>query len=90
MADVNANPDDVRKLAGALKRYQQDVRQSAKTVSSALAGARWNDPKKQQFEARLKDHQRQLEKFVGNDVEQMVRALNELANKLDEIKRMRM
>ncbi len=90
MADVNASPDDIRKLAAALKRYQDDVRQSAKAVTAAVSSARWHDPQKQKFEARLKDHQRQVERFTGSDIEQMIRSLNQLAAKLDEIKRMRM
>lgn len=90
MADVNADPADVRKLAKALERYQADVRQAAKSAAGAVAGAKWNDPQKAKFEARLRDHQRQLERFVSADVEHMVRSLNQLAGKLEEIKRMRL
>lgn len=88
--DVNANPADVRKLAAELKRYQDEVRQAGKQVQNALGAARWQDDQKDKFAFKYNDLQRQVERFTGAELEQMIRYLNQLASKLDEIKRMRL
>ncbi len=90
MSDVAARADDVRKLASALQRYQQDVKQASRTVEGALRSANWKDRKKEQFEIRFRDFQKQMDRFMSAEVTDMVRSLNELARKIDEITRMRM
>ena len=90
MSQINARSTDVLKLAGALKRYQQDQKQVTKQVSSAISSANWQDKKKEEFEARFKDHSRQLERFVTSQVDEMVKSLNELARKLQDIEQMKM
>ena len=87
---VNANPEDVRKLSSALKRYQSDVRSASRQVQHALSGARWHDPQKDKFEARYQSLQKSVDRFLGGEVDDMIKALNELARRLDDIKAMRM
>jgi len=87
---INVSPNDVRKLASALGAYKTDVTAASKKVRSALASANWNDKRKTQFEARLADHQKSLDRFVSGEVDQMVKSLNELARRLDDIRNLRM
>lgn len=87
---VNASPDDVRRLAGALRNYQQQVANASRSVQKALASANWNDRQKQRFESRYRELQKSIDRFMNDEVVSMVSTLNELARKLDDIKQMRM
>ena len=87
---VIANPADVRKLASALKKYQNEVKAASRGVQKALASANWHDSQKERFEQRYKDLQRSVDRFTNDEVTQMVKTLNELARRLDDIRRMRM
>jgi hypothetical protein len=87
---VHADPESVRKLARALAAYQRDVAQAGKSVQGALASADWHDRQKQQFEQRYRDLQHSIDRFMATEVATMVRSLNELARRLDEIRAMRM
>lgn len=87
---VNASPADVRRLAAALNVYKQEVAAASKKVRGALGSADWNDSRKAQFEARYKDLQHRIDGFMSGEVDQMVKTLNELARRLDEIRGIRM
>lgn len=87
---VNADPESVRKLASALTKYQQEVAQASRSVQRALASANWNDRQKQQFEQRYQDLQRSIDRFMSAEVQAMVKSLHVLAQRLDDIRRMRM
>ncbi|MGH3276547.1 MAG: hypothetical protein ACRDNZ_19740 [Streptosporangiaceae bacterium] len=87
---VNADPESVRKLAGALARYERDVAAASRSVQAALASANWHDRQKQQFEQRYRDLQRSIDGFMSSEVQAMARSLNELTQRLEEIRRMRM
>ena len=92
MADdgVHASPTDIRKLAGALTAYKGEVSAASKRVQGALGSANWHDSRKQQFEARYKDLQKQIDRFMQGEVDQMVKSLNELARRLEEIRSVKM
>ena len=87
---INANPEDVRKLASALTQYQKDVASQSSRVRAALRSAEWEDARKAQFEASLQDLQRSIDRFLISEVEQMVRRLNELARRLEDVRDVRM
>ena len=87
---VNASSEDVKKLAAALSKYQSEVLSAAKQVQSALGAANWHDRQKDQFEQRYRDLQKGIDRFLSNEVQSMVKSLNELARRLDEIRSMRM
>ena len=87
---VNANPEDVRKLASALGVYQQEVVASSKRVRGALNSARWHDRQKDAFETRFQQLQASIDRFMNSEVQAMVKSLNELARRLDEVRNMRM
>lgn len=87
---INVSPSDVRRLASALGAYKSEVAAASKKVRGALAAANWNDKRKAQFESRLADHQKSLDRFVSGEVDQMVKSLNELARRLDDIRNLRM
>ena len=87
---VNAKPEDVKKLAGALAAYQRDVAAAAKKVQGALNGAHWHDGQKAQFAARYKDLQKTIDRFMSGEVTSMTKYLNELARRLEDIRGMRM
>jgi hypothetical protein len=90
MADlVNASPTDIKKLAGALGAYKNEVEAASKRVQGALNAANWNDPQKAKFEARYRDFQRGISGFLNGEVDEMVKSLNSLAQKLAEIQAMR-
>jgi chromosome segregation ATPase len=90
MADlVNASPNDIRKLAGALSAYKQEVGAASKRVQGALNAANWHDPQKDKFEAHYRDLQRGISSFLSGEVDQMIKNLNTLAQKLAEIQSMR-
>lgn len=87
---VHASPTDVRRLAKALEAYKTDVKSASKKVNSALGAARWHDSRKAQFESRYKDLQKRIDGFMSGEVDQMVKQLNELARRLEEIRSIRM
>lgn len=87
---VNASPADVRRLAAALNAYKQEVAAASKKVRGALGSANWNDSRKAQFEARYRDLQQRIDGFMSSEVDQMVKTLNELARRLDEIRGIQM
>lgn len=87
---VNASPEDVKKLAAALSRYHADVTAAGKQVQGALSSANWHDRQKDQFEARYRDLQKTLDRFMSKEVQGMVKSLNELARRLEDVRSMRM
>jgi DNA repair ATPase RecN len=87
---VNASPEDVRRLASALRSYQEQVSTASRSVQKALASANWHDGQKQRFECRYSDLQKSIDRFMTNEVSSMIKTLNQLARKLDDIKGMRM
>lgn len=87
---VNASPVDVRKLATALGHYKQEVAAASKKVRGALGSANWHDSRKAQFEARYQDLQKRIDGFMSGEVDQMIKQLNDLARRLDEIRNIRM
>ena len=90
MSEVNASSADVRKLASALKQYQEETKQVGWRVDGAIRSANWHDKKKEQFEIRYRDFTKQIDRFMSTQVEGMIRSLNDLARKLEDIERMRM
>jgi chromosome segregation ATPase len=90
MADlVNASPTDIRKLAGALGAYRKEVEAASRRVQGALNAANWHDPQKDKFEAHYRDLQRGINSFLNGEVDQMIKDLSTLAQKLAEIQSMR-
>lgn len=87
---VNASPGDVMKLAIALAKYQSDVAAAGKAVQGALNGAHWHDVQKDLFEDRYRSLQKTLNQFMSSEVQEMIKGLNELARRLEEIRSMRM
>ena len=87
---VNASPAGIRKLASALDAYQRQVTEAGRGVQKALASADWNDRQKERFEERYRELHKHIDRFIGNEVTTMVKGLNEMARKLDDIQRMRM
>ena len=69
--------------------YKQEVAAASKKVRGA-GSADWTDSRKAQFEARCKDLQHRIDGFMSGEVDQMVKTLNELARRLDEIRGIRM
>jgi uncharacterized protein YukE len=90
MNQVDASSVEVRKLAAALKQYRDDTKQISRRVDGAINAANWRDSRKDQFEARYRQVAKQIDGFMSSQVEDMIRSLNDLARKLEEIERMRM
>ena len=87
---VDASAADVRKLASALRRYKDDVKNAGRSVEGQMGSIRFDDRKRQQFEQRFREHKKQVDRFMSSEVDGMVKSLEDLARKLDEISRMRM
>lgn len=87
---VHARPADVKRLADALTTYQTDVAVAARKVQGALNAADWHDRQKDAFEARYRDLQKSIDRFLSGEVATMVKSLKELARRLEEIRSMRM
>lgn len=87
---VHASPNDVRKLATALTIYSAEVADATKKVRAALNQANWHDGRKQQFEQRYQDFQKRMNGFLGSEVDEMVRSLNQLAARLDDVRETRL
>ena len=87
---VHASAADLRKLASALNSYKQDVASASKKVQGALGSANWHDSRKAQFESRYRDLQKRVDGFMSGEVDSMMKALNELAHRLDDIRNVRM
>ena len=90
MFDVQASSREVRQLASGLKRYQNEMKQATQAAQKAIAAADWHDKQKDQFVARFRDHNKQVNRFVDDQVNDMVKLLGQLASKLEEIERMKM
>jgi chromosome segregation ATPase len=87
---VNASPADIRKLASALNAYRQEVTAASKKVRSAIGSANWHDGRKAQFEARYQDLQKRIDTFMSGEVDHMVKTLNDLARRLEDIRSLRL
>ena len=90
MSDIHVTAADLRKLASALERYQTKVTEETRAVHRALDAANWHDRKKDQFTARYRDFERQVNRFLSGEVQQMTKSLNELARQVEQLKGMRM
>lgn len=90
MFDVKASSQDVRRLAGSLRRYQDDMKAASQSAQKAIGAAHWHDRQKDQFAARFQEHNRQVNRFVNEQVDEMIKSLHVLASKLEDIERMRM
>ena len=77
-------------MAAALSNYQKEVNAAGKRVQSALCAADWNDKQKDGFETRYRDLQKSIDRFMSGEVQTMVKSLNELARRLEDIRSMRM
>ena len=82
---VNARPEDVRRLAAALAAYKQEVAAAGKRVQGGLNAAHWHDPQKDAFQQQLTDFQRGINGFMNDQVDDMIKSLMRLAQRLDEI-----
>lgn len=87
---VNAKPEDVKRLAAALQRYQKQVEEAGKAFQSALDGAQWHDAQKERFAGKYRDFQKGVNSFVSNDSKPMMKYLNDYARRLEEVRSMRM
>lgn len=87
---VVASPQDIRRLATSLTRYKQEVSVASKQVQGALNQADWHDRRKDQFETTYRDLQKKIESFMSGEVDQMIKGLNQLASKLEDIQNVRM
>lgn len=87
---VDASPTDLRKLAASLVRYKKDVSDASARVRGALRAANWNDARKTQFEVGYHDLQIRMDRFVSAEIDDMIKRLNDLARRLDDIRQVRM
>ena len=69
---------------------KQDVSAAGKQVQSALGAANWHDKQKASFETRYLELQKAIDRFMSGEIQTMVKSLNELARRLDDIRSMRM
>lgn len=86
---VHADPNDVRKLAKALQQFERQITLVSRETLRAIDRANWHDRQKDQFVARYKDFHKKTNGFVGGEVKQMVKALNNLALQLDRARSQR-
>jgi glycyl-tRNA synthetase beta subunit len=86
---VNVRPEDVKKLAKSLERYEQVIKQANKDAAKAISDARWDDGQKHKFDARFRDFQRRTNGYVEGEVRQMVKSLHQLASRLEQIQQQR-
>lgn len=87
---VHASPRDIRKLAASLALFKKDVAQAGVKVRGALNSANWHDQRKAQFEQRYRDLQAQIDRFMTGEVDAMIKSLNQLAVKLEDIRSTRL
>ena len=83
---VNADPNDVRKLAKALQQFEQRVNDANKQAQRAIDQANWHDGQKDRFAARYREFHRQTNNFVAGQVRDFVKSLNSLAADLERAK----
>ena len=62
----------------------------SRRTQAALGAANWHDAQKDKFEARYRDLQRSIDRFMSGEVTGMITGLNELARRLAEIRSMRL
>lgn len=87
---VNARPEDVRKLARALEQFAPKVQQTTKEARKAIDAAHWHDKRKDEFKARFADFERKTNRVVENDIREMTKYLHGLAAKLEQVQSHRM
>jgi uncharacterized protein YukE len=83
---VNADPNDVRKLARALQQFEQKVNDANKQAQRAIDQANWHDSQKDRFASRYKEFHKQTNNFVAGQVRDFVKSLNSLAADLERAK----
>jgi F0F1-type ATP synthase membrane subunit b/b' len=80
---VHADPADVKKLTRALQQYQQRINEASKQARQAINRANWKDKRKQQFEDKFRNFQKQTDNFVGAQTKDFIKQLNALAADLE-------
>jgi uncharacterized protein YukE len=86
---IHADPNDVEKLASALKKYEEEVLAASRKALQAIERANWQDRQKQQFASSYRDFHKKTENFVRGRVRDFVKSLNSLAYDLERAKRHR-
>jgi thiamine pyrophosphate-dependent acetolactate synthase large subunit-like protein len=82
---VDADPESIRRVAGALTQYQKDVSEVASQVEGALKDALWQDPQRDQFEDWFKELRKKVASLTGSEVSDIIRRLAMLAQHLEDI-----
>jgi sugar diacid utilization regulator len=80
---VIADPNDVRRLAKELQRFETEMLQLIKSAHKAIDRANWHDRQKEKFVAQFRDFERQNQRFVNERTKQFVASLNGLASDLE-------
>jgi hypothetical protein len=86
---VNTSPTALRDLARELRRFQESVQQASKQAHNALARAPWNDGQKQRFVARFNELDKTNRRFLEGEMAQMVKSLEELAQRIERAREVR-
>lgn len=55
MSTAHANLEDLRRLQQSVRRAQEQIEQTIKTLQRDLNGADWKDSARRDFEAKLKE-----------------------------------
>jgi DNA repair ATPase RecN len=79
---AHANPDDLRRLRRAIDDAQQQINDAVRKMTSALAGADWQDRARQDFERRLSETTSTLKRFDAA-ANQLKPVLDRKARELD-------
>lgn len=87
---VNASPADLRRLAKALTTYRNEVTAAGRKVSGALQAAQWHDSKKDAFEAKYRELEKALDRFMSQQAADLAKGLNEYASRLEHVRDTRM
>lgn len=83
MSSVNAKPEDLRKVANAIKTADAEIKAAVQKMQSSLNSAQWNDPVRKKFEQDFNGLLSSLRSFQSS-APGTVQYLNKKASELEQ------
>ncbi len=83
MTKVDADPDELRRFAAAIRRFKSDVEGRLNSVNSQIGRMRSADPQQQRFAADWERTARSMRSFLA-EIDRHAPYLEKKARQLDE------
>lgn len=87
MPEVNADPEKLKQLAGALQKAAQQCEQISRQLQRSLDNTGWRDPERTKFEQNLKESLKALNRIADHMKSQLAPQLQKKAAALEQFHR---